>query len=201
VPIFENDAEKRYPMLADFLLTPKQQRILGALVLNPERGYSLSELFALSGGGRSSTQDFVARLVLGNVIRQPPAGRAVYQANVDHPLYPELRQIAVKSFGIKEPIERALAALRDKVKYAFIFGSMAAGTAGPASDIDVMVIGDARIGRVQHELDAAGKELGREVHVSVYPEDEWEQKRASDPVLESIDHGPKIILDVSSSAD
>src|SRR5579859_7363301 len=114
-------------MLADFLLTPKQQRILGAFVLNPERAYSLSELFELSGGGRSSTQDFVAKLLAGDVVLQQSGGRALYQANTQHPLYPELRQIAVKSFGLKEPIERALAMISDKIKYAFIFGSMAAG--------------------------------------------------------------------------
>jgi predicted nucleotidyltransferase len=188
-------------MLADFLLTPKQQRILGAFVLNPERAYSLSELFELTGGGRSSTQDFVAKLLAGDVVLQQSGGRALYQANTQHPLYPELRQIAVKSFGLKEPIERALAMISDKIKYAFIFGSMAAGTAGSASDIDVMVIGDARLGRVQRELDVAGEALGREIHVSVYPEHEWEQKRRSDPVLESIDQGPKIMLDVSTSTD
>lgn len=188
-------------MLADFLLTPKQQRILGALVLNPDRTYSLTELFELSGGGRSSTQDFVAKLLGGGVIIQQTGGRASYQANSRHPLYPELRQIAVKSFGLKEPIERALAVLGGKISAAFIFGSMAAGMAGPASDIDVMVIGDARLGRVQRELDAAGETLGREIHVSVYPENEWEQKRYSDPVLESIDQGPKIMLDVSTTTD
>ncbi|MFM0740632.1 nucleotidyltransferase domain-containing protein [Paraburkholderia xenovorans] len=188
-------------MLADFLLTPKQQRILGAFFLNPERDYSLTELFELSGGGRSSTQDFVAKLLAGAVISQRSGGRALYQANTQHPLYPELRQIAVKSFGVKEPIERALAVLGDTISHAFIFGSMAAGTAGPASDIDVMVIGSARPGRVQRELDAAGAALGREIHVNVYPEHEWEQKRRSDPVLESIDQGPKIMLDVPTVAD
>ncbi|MCX4150222.1 nucleotidyltransferase domain-containing protein [Paraburkholderia madseniana] len=155
----------------------------------------------MSGGGRSSTQDFVAKLLAGDVVLQQSGGRALYQANTQHPLYPELRQIAVKSFGLKEPIERALAMISDKIKYAFIFGSMAAGTAGSASDIDVMVIGDARLGRVQRELDVAGEALGREIHVSVYPEHEWEQKRRSDPVLESIDQGPKIMLDVSTSTD
>ncbi|WP_158515265.1 nucleotidyltransferase domain-containing protein [Paraburkholderia phytofirmans] len=135
----------------------------------------------------------------GVVILQQPGGRALYQANTQHPLYPELRQIAVKSFALKEPIERALAVIGDKIKHAFIFGSMAAGTAGPASDVDVMVIGDARIGRVQRELDVAGEALGREIHVNVYPEDEWEQKRRSDPVLKSIDQGPKIMLNVSTA--
>ncbi|NUA27429.1 nucleotidyltransferase domain-containing protein [Cupriavidus basilensis] len=189
-------------MLADFLLTPKQQRILGALVLNPERRFTLSEFFELADGGRSSTQAFLKTLSDAGVIRVELERKMPrYQVETDHPLYPELHQIAVKSFGIKEPIEGALAGIRDKLRQAFIFGSMAAGTAGPASDVDVMVIGDVRIGRVQRELDVAGKALGREIHVSVYPQDEWDAKRASDPVLESIDLGPKIMLNVSAATD
>jgi uncharacterized protein len=115
-------------------------------------------------------------------------------------LYPELHRIAVKSFGIKEPIERALVAISDKIEQAFIFGSMASGTATPSSDVDVMIVGDVRTGRVQRALNAAGSELGRDVHVSVYPKEEWDAKRTMDPVLHSIDQGPKIPLNVSPAA-
>ncbi|MEX3954478.1 nucleotidyltransferase domain-containing protein [Trinickia sp. EG282A] len=186
-------------MLADFLLTPKQQRILGPLLLNPDRSFSLSELFELAEGGRSSTQAFLRTLCDARVIDvETDRKQRRYRINPGHPLYPELRRIAVKSFGVKEPLERALAPIRDKIVQAFIFGSIASGAATAASDVDVMVVGDVRTGRVQRELDVAGGELGREIHVSVYPKEEWDAKRATDPVLHSIDQGPKIPLDVST---
>jgi uncharacterized protein len=188
-------------MLADFLLTPKQQRILGALVLNPARSYALTDFFQLADGGRSSTQNFLKTLVQASVVRVETSNRSTrYIVNTAHPLYPEIRQIAVKSFGIREPIEQALVEIRDKVEEAFIFGSMAKGSARPDSDVDVMVIGDVRVGTASRVLEEAGKALGREVHVNVYPRDEWEQLRVSDPVVKAIDEGPKIELNVAVTA-
>jgi predicted nucleotidyltransferase len=186
-------------MLADFLLTPKQQRILGALVLNPARSYALSEFFAVADGGRNSTQNFLRTLVQAGVVRIEVCSRSTrYVVNTEHPLYPELRQIAVKSFGIREPLEEALRAIRDKVDTAFIFGSMAKASARPDSDVDVMVIGEVRVGTASRVLREAAKALGREVHVNVYPRDEWEQLRVSDPVVKAIDQGPKIELNVAA---
>jgi uncharacterized protein len=192
---------KEVPVLADFLLTPKQQRILGALVLNPARSYALTDFFQLADGGRSSTQNFLKTLVHASVVRVETSNRSTrYIVNTAHPLYPEIRQIAVKSFGIREPIEQALVEIRDKVDEAFIFGSMAKGSARPDSDVDVMVIGDVRVGTASRVLEQAGKALGREVHVNVYPRDEWEQLRVSDPVVKAIDEGPKIELNVAVTA-
>jgi predicted nucleotidyltransferase len=154
-------------MLADFLLTPKQQRILGALVLNPARSYALSEFFDVADGGRSSTQTFLKTLVQAGVARIEASNRSTrYIVNTEHPLYPELRQIAVKSFGIREPIEQALREIRDKVDEAFIFGSMVNGSARPDSDVDVMVIGDVRVRVASRVLEKAGKALGREVSLT-----------------------------------
>jgi uncharacterized protein len=192
-------------MLADFLLTPKQQRILGAFLLNPARSYAISDIFELADGGRSSTQAFVKLLVDAQVLRIDSSQRGTrYAANTEHPLYPELRQIAVKSFGIKEPLEAALAELNGEaprqVERAFIFGSIAKGTDTAESDIDVMLIGDVRLGRASRVMEAASRRLGREVHVNVYPAAEWEELRLADPVVRAINEGPRIELDTTPSA-
>jgi uncharacterized protein len=189
-------------MLADFLLTPKQQRILGAFLLNPARSFAISDIFELVAGGRSSTQAFVKSLVEAQVLLLDTEHRTTrYTVNTGHPLFPELRQIAIKSFGIKEPLEAALVEMRGQVDRAFVFGSMARGTDRPDSDVDVMLVGSVRLGKATRVLDDAGKKLGREIHVNVYPVAEWEDLRASDPVVRAIDEGPKIELDVASSAN
>jgi uncharacterized protein len=185
-------------MLADFLITPKQQRILGAFLLNPARSFAISDIFELADGGRSSTQAFVKLLVEAKVLRIDTSQRGTrYTANTDHPLYPELRRIAVKSFGVKEPLESALAELQGQVERAFIFGSIAKGTDTAESDIDVMLIGNVRLGRATRVMGEAAQRLGRDVHVNVYPAAEWEELRISDPVVRAIDEGPRIELNTS----
>jgi uncharacterized protein len=188
-------------MLADFLLTPKQQRILGAFLLNPARSFAISELFDLAEGGRSSTQSFVKQLLDARVINVDETARTTrYRLNPQHPLFPELRQIAVKSFGVREPIEAALHELNGDIDRAFIFGSIATSTDTPESDIDVMIIGDIRIGKVTRLLDEASRQLGREVHVNVYSSTEWQELIRTDSIVRSIDEGPKIELNIAPHA-
>ena len=50
-------------VLASFLFTPKQQRVLAALLLHPDRDYSFTELREHAGGGHSSLQTYVDALV------------------------------------------------------------------------------------------------------------------------------------------
>jgi predicted nucleotidyltransferase len=44
--------------------------------------------------------------------------------------------------GLTEPLRKALEPYSDKIKAAFVFGSVAKGTDTAQSDIDLMVIGD-----------------------------------------------------------
>jgi predicted nucleotidyltransferase len=92
---------------------------------------------------------------------------ALWGVNTAHPLYPELRQIAIKTFGIREPIEEVLASLTGTVERAFIFGSIAKGTDRPDSDVDVMVVGAVRLGQAARAMDGVSHRLGREVHLNV----------------------------------
>jgi predicted nucleotidyltransferase len=155
-------------VLADFLFTTKQQRILALFLLGPTQTFAISDIFERAGGGRSSTQTFIKSLVDAQVLVLDTSRRAVgYGVNTAHPLYPELRQIAIKTFGIREPIEEVLASLTGTVERAFIFGSIAKGTDRPDSDVDVMVVGAVRLGQAARAMDGVSHRLGREVHLNV----------------------------------
>jgi predicted nucleotidyltransferase len=184
-------------VLADFMLTPKQQRILATFLLKPTHSFAISDIFERVAGGRSSTQAFIKTLVDARVLLLDNRHRWTgYIANTSHPLYPELRQIAIKSFGIREPIEEALASLTGTVERAFIFGSIAKGTDRPDSDIDVMVVGELQLAQLARAMDEVSLRLGREVHLSAYARTEWDELCLSDPVVWSIAEGPKLELRV-----
>jgi hypothetical protein len=66
------------------------------------------------------------------------------------------------------------------IDVAFIYGSVAAGTAGPASDVDVFVIGDTVDARaLQTQLLEAGLVLGRGVNAVRYTRRELAERLAS----------------------
>lgn len=129
----------------------------------------------------------------------PVSGTFVWERGI-YARNPELHQIAVKSFGIKEPIKQALAQMQGEVEEAFIFGSMAKGTDTADSDVDVMMVGDVRLGKATRTMEEAAQRLGREVHVNVYARAEWDELRQSDPVVRAIDQGPKIELNTAVPA-
>lgn len=182
-------------MLATFLLTPKQQRIFAPLMLRPKHAFSLSDLLEAAGGGRSSVQSYIQTLVEAGVLHVDRYRKAArYHANTKHPLYPELHSIAVKSFGVREPLIEGLQQFASAIEYAFVFGSFAKGTAHSDSDIDLMVIGDVRAYKIEAALQDAQKKLGRPIHVNAYPSHEWDELRRNDPVVRAIAEGQKLEL-------
>ena len=79
-------------------------------------------------------------LSLQLVTSRRSGNRLYYRANTAHPVYPEIHSIVLKTSGLCDYLKEGLH-LRDDIELAFVFGSIAAGNDGAASDIDLMVIG------------------------------------------------------------
>lgn len=75
------------------------------------------------------------------VERRKDGNRIYFQANKEHPLYSDLRNIVLKTNGLLDIIKDALIH-SDAIRYAFIFGSFARKEETSASNIDLMVVGD-----------------------------------------------------------
>lgn len=179
--------------LADFLLSPREQRLLGLLLLNPQRSFSLTELLEHAGAGRGAGQLAVKRLLDAGVLMDEPVGRQrQIRINPQFPLYPELRSICLKSFGLVERLREALAPLAKAIDEAFVFGSVATSTDTAGSDIDLMVIGKIDMLKVLDALADAEKDMGRPVHLTLYTPAEWRKLRNSDPVVRKIFESPRI---------
>jgi predicted nucleotidyltransferase len=129
--------------VADALFTTTQQRVLGLLFGHPDRSYFASELIALTGSGSGAVQREVARLVGSGLAVSKIIGRQRhYQANLDSPVYEELRGIVAKTEGLPDALRSALDPLAARITLALIYGSIAKGTATAASDVDLLVVSD-----------------------------------------------------------
>jgi predicted nucleotidyltransferase len=183
-----------------FLLTERQQKLLAALLLRPERSFSLAELIEIAGPGHGSTQNAVKSFVEAGIVETwQERFRPRYRANTRHVIYPELANICRKTWGIADVIA---AGLRDVERFnklrAFIFGSIATGTERPDSDIDVALIGHVNPIEALAKARALEERLGRYVHLNVYDPDEWQKLLDTDPVIQSIANGPIIELDMGA---
>ena len=179
---------------ADFLLTPGMQKVLGLVFSHPERGFTLNELLARAGGGHGSSQRQIERLITAGVLEEGPrrARQRCIKANTGYFLYPELRSIALKSFGLAEPLLDALKPFEPEIQECFVFGSVAKGTDTHHSDIDLIVVGDAPLMALTDAMFNVEQEIGRAIHLSLYAPAEWASLKQTDPVLAQISEASKI---------
>ena len=186
-------------MLSDVpaaLFGKTRQALLGLLFGRADQEHLQESLIQLAGLGRGTVQRELEFLARAGVVRRTVRGRQVYyQANSESPIYAELRGLVVKTGGVADVLRGALAPLADRVRVAFIYGSVARGAERRASDVDVLVIGDVSFSDVSDALGKAQEAIGREINPSVYaPADLRSKLAAKQHFLRSVLKSEKIFL-------
>ena len=179
--------------IADTLLTPRQQKILAPLLLNPQQQYRLSELLALSGTGRGASQKHIDNFLRAGLLKEERRGnQRCIQINTAFPLYADLRSICLKSFGLSEELRKVLTPVVNSITQAFVFGSFANNTDRAESDIDLMVVGSVDLMDLMNAIAPFEKQIGRSIHVNLHDDKTWQEVSSSDPIILQILQSPVI---------
>ena len=150
-----------------------RQALLSLVFTRADEAHLQEDLIRQAALGRGAVQRELEVLSRAGVVRRTLRGRQVYfQANPDCPIYPELRGLIVKTAGVADALRVTLAPLAERIRAAFIYGSIARGTERRASDVDIMVIGDVSFAET-------AEALGRDINPSVYPLEEFRTKLAA----------------------
>ena len=145
-----------------------------------DQSFYLRQVIRAIGGGYGAVQRELKNLTdLGLVVRRTQGNQVLYQANSESPLFPEIKSLMAKTIGVHDVIRTALAGLSSKIQIAFVYGSVARQQERANSDVDLMVVGDARFSDVVSALSPAQKALGREINPTVYPSSEFRSKLSS----------------------
>lgn len=173
----KGDASTRVS-LADALFGGIQQRVLGLLFGQPERSFYASEIIARVNGGSGAVQRELARLAQSELVTVEVIGNQKhYQANPASPIHGELCSIAWKTVGMAEPLRAALAPHADRIRAAFVYGSVAKRRDTASSDIDLMLIAEElTYGELFLSLDALSERLGRVVSPTIYTLEDLRQR-------------------------
>jgi predicted nucleotidyltransferase len=182
--------------LAAALFGKTRRAVLALLFSHADESFYVRQVVRRVGAGVGAVQRELMRLADSGIIVRHSEGRQVYyQANRQCPIFAELQALLVKTTGIADVLRSALADLAQRIRVAFIYGSMAKGTARSTSDIDVLVVGEATFAELVSALGSAQERLGREVNPSVYPASEFSHKLAhGHHFLSSVLRQPKIFL-------
>jgi predicted nucleotidyltransferase len=181
--------------LADALFTRTQQRVLRLLFGRPDRSFYASELIRDAGTGSGAAQRELARLEdSGLIVARRIGNQKHYQANAVSPLYPDLRNIILKTVGLAEPLREALKPVASDIRVAFVYGSVARATDKAGSDIDLMIVSDKlSYGDVFGAVDKLSRTLGRNVNPTVYSAAEFSKRaRNENAFITRVIEGPKL---------
>jgi DNA-binding Lrp family transcriptional regulator len=184
------------PALLPVFRSRLQADILAALLLNPEREYSLTDLAKRFGAPLSTVHDEVKRLTDAGLLRRRSIGRsALAQANAGNRLVEPLTELLFLSWGPPQVVADEFGGLRG-ADQVLIFGSWAARyqqQPGPAPhDLDVLVIGNPERGDVYDAADRAQHRLGMPVNPVIRSADVW--REAGDPLVRQIQSGPFVVV-------
>jgi predicted nucleotidyltransferase len=155
----------------------------------------MREIERRSGFTTGTVQQELKKLNRLELIKKRRDGnRLYYQANKEHPLYSDIRNIVLKTIGLVDIIQDKLKETRD-IKIAFVFGSIARHDEKAQSDVDVMIIGKIGLRKVTALLSGISEKIGREINPHVMTVDEY-RRRASqgEHFISTILQEPRIFI-------
>lgn len=185
------------PSILEQLLGSRlRARLLSWLLSHPGERYFVRQLASLLQEDSTNLSRELSRLEALGVVSSSREGLQKYfQADPGSPIYPELRGLVLKTSGAGSVLKQALQPLAHRITVAFLFGSVAAGKETAASDVDLFVAGDVRLGEIIGVLSPVQDQLGREINPMVYPVAELRAKlEQGHHFLQSVFSGPKILL-------
>jgi predicted nucleotidyltransferase len=166
--------------LSQILFGQGRRAILTLLYGHADEQFYLREIARRAGTGIGATQRELRQLSEAGLIRGIRRGHQIYyQANRKNPIFAELKSILAKTSGIRDILLEALTSLKDRIKLAFVYGSIARGEEKASSDVDLMVVGEISFSDVVSTLAKIETKLGREVNPTVYGPREFREKLAA----------------------
>jgi len=180
--------------LAELLSSRARSEIFRLLFSGNEEELHGREIQRRSGLNDSTIRQELHKLVrLDLVGKRKESNRVYYRAKRENPLYPEIRNLVLKTSGLADVLKVALSDKR--IHIAFVFGSVATGEEKAGSDVDLMVIGNLGLRDLSKLLSGVAEKIGREINPHVLHDDEFRKRiRGNEHFVSTITREAKIFI-------
>ena len=170
-------------------------KILGWLFTHPDESFFVRQIALILKEDPTNVSREMARLEDLGILRSKRNGNLKhFQTNQECPFFEELKGLVLKTTGVTGRIRASLERLAG-IELAFIYGSYAKGEEKADSDVDLLIIGDVDMDRLDSNLGKLEKMLGREINYLLYSMEEFKSKRkAKDGFLMDVIAGEKIMV-------
>jgi DNA-binding transcriptional ArsR family regulator len=180
--------------LAEILSSRARAEIFRLLLSGTGEELHVREIERRSGLNDSTLRQELRKLVRLDLVQsRRDSNRVYYRAKTENPLYPEIRNLVLKTSGLSDVLKSAL--LDKRIRVAFVFGSIAHGDEKAGSDVDLMVIGQLGLRDLSRLLSGIEEKIGREVNPHILREEEFRKRiRAKEHFISSVMETPKILI-------
>ncbi len=183
------------PSLELLFSSAARVKVLDLFILNPKSRYYQREISKLTQlPVRAVQRELLKMEMLGLLQKSDEGNRVYYQTNPDFILFPELKSMVLKTYGVGLALRGNIKDASD-ISVAFVYGSYAQNQETDLSDIDLFVVGQIS-SRVLHKLIRETRETtNREINYAIYTEDELKTKiQQEDHFVSNILKSEKIFL-------
>jgi predicted nucleotidyltransferase len=183
--------------ISNALFSKVQQRVLALIFGHPERSFYTSEIVRRVHSGTGAVERELSRLERSGLVSVERIGNQKhFRANRESPVFAELQGLVLKTVGLTEPLRKALQPYSNKIKVAFVYGSVAKGSDTAQSDIDLMVVGDElSYSDLYTALQNAGSLLQRKVSPLFLSVRDWKRKASQkDSFAAKVKAQPKLFI-------
>jgi predicted nucleotidyltransferase len=183
--------------ISNALFSKVQQRVLALIFGHPERSFYTSEIVRRVQSGTGAVERELSRLQRSGLVFVERIGNQKhFRANRASPVFGELQSLVLKTVGLTEPLRKALESHSDKIKAAFVYGSVAKGCDTTESDIDLIVIGnELSYSDLYGALQNAESLLQRKVSPLFFSVKDWRRKASrKDSFANKVKTQPKLFI-------
>jgi len=171
-------------MLESLITSQTRIKLLLKFFLNPESKSYLRELAEEFGESTNSVRLELNRLTQAGLLTSAENGRTkVYQANPNHPLFPEIQSMVRKFTGIDQLIPQVLSQLGE-IHSAFVTGDYARGI--DSGIIDLVIVGKVDELYLKKLIDKVEDLIHRKIRFLVLSDEELEKLKDTLKIEEAI---------------
>jgi predicted nucleotidyltransferase len=184
------------PGLASVLFGRTRSAVLALLYGQADRSFYTRQIAREAGASVGAVQRELGTLSkAGLIVRDSVGNQVFYQANRNVPVFSEMRALVNKTVGVFHILRTALEPLSKQIMVAFVYGSVARQEETAQSDVDLMVVGRAKLDDVLSHLSNVEKTIGRAINPTVYSVAEFKSKVANgNHFLKTVLTGEKVFL-------
>jgi hypothetical protein len=173
-------------LLSGLISSKTRVRLLIRFFFNPRTRSYLRELSKEFNVSSNAVREELNQLTKTHLLTSTQNGRHVYyQANTDHPLFPELRSMIGKVIGVDQVIDGIVSRL-GQVERAFLIDDYAEGK--DSGIIDILLVGEIDPRQLNDLTVKTERYIKRKIRSLVMTRDEYEN------LSPSLAHRPQIMI-------